>query len=69
MSKIDQLAMANSFHWHGHVLTREDGHVLKKALHFETEGQRKKGRRVGTWKKRVMEKGIMVGLSREGAVC
>ena len=24
---IDQLAMANSVHWHGHVLRREDCHV------------------------------------------
>ena len=29
---IDQLDMANSAHWHGHVLRREDGHVLIKAL-------------------------------------
>ena len=26
---IDQLAMANSVRWHGHVLRREDGHVLE----------------------------------------
>ena len=25
---IDQLAMANSVHLYGHVLTREDGHML-----------------------------------------
>ena len=24
---IDQLAMANSVCWHGHVLRKEDGHV------------------------------------------
>ena len=24
----DQLAMANSVRWYGHVLRREDGHVL-----------------------------------------
>ena len=24
---IDQLAMANSVHWYGYVLRREDGHV------------------------------------------
>ena len=41
---IDQLAMANSVRWHGHVLRREDGHILRRALHFENEGQRKKGR-------------------------
>ena len=25
---IDQLAIANSIHWCGHVLRREDGHVM-----------------------------------------
>ena len=25
---MDQLAVANSVHWYGHVLRREDGHVL-----------------------------------------
>ena len=41
---IDQMTMANSVPWHGHVLRREDGHVLRKALDFEVEGQRKKWR-------------------------
>ena len=41
---MDQLAMANRVHWYGHVLRREDGHVLRRALDFEIEGQRKKGR-------------------------
>ena len=40
---IDQLAMANSARWYGHV--------LRKALDFEVEGQRKKGRPKWTWKK------------------
>ena len=45
----DQLAMANSVRWHGHVLRREDGHVLRRALDFEIECQRKKGRPKRTW--------------------
>ena len=36
----DQLAMANSVRWYGHVLRRGDGHVLRRALNFEVEGQR-----------------------------
>ena len=32
---IDQLAMANSVHLYAHVLRREDGHVLRRALDFE----------------------------------
>ena len=34
---IDQLAMANSVCWYGHVLRREDDHVLRKTLHFEVD--------------------------------
>ena len=41
---IDQLAITNSVRWHGHVLRREDGHLLRRALDIEAEGQRKKGR-------------------------
>ena len=37
---IDQLAMANSVRWYGHVLRREDGDVLRRALDFEVEDQR-----------------------------
>ena len=40
---IEQLAMANSLQWYGHVLRREDGHVLRRALVFEVEDQKKKG--------------------------
>ena len=29
---IDKLAMANSVPWYGHVLKREDGYVLRRAL-------------------------------------
>ena len=32
---MDQLAVANCVHWYGHVLWREDGHVLRRALDFE----------------------------------
>ena len=65
---IAQLAMANSVCWHGHVLGREDGHVLRRALDFEVEGQRKKGRPKRTWKKQVEEESVKVGLKREDAL-
>ena len=48
---MDQLAMANSVLWYGHVLRREDGHILRRALDFEVEGQRKKGRPKREWKR------------------
>ena len=50
---MDHLAMSNSVRWHGHVLRREDNHVLRKALDFEVEGQRKKGRQKWTLRKKV----------------
>ena len=48
---IDLLGMANSVRWHGHVLRREDGHVLRRALDLQVEVQRKKGKPKKTWKK------------------
>ena len=51
----EQLAMANSVCWYGHVLRREDGHVLRRALGFEVEGERNKGGLKRTWKKQVEE--------------
>ena len=48
---IDQLAMANSVCRYGHVLRREDGHVLRRALDLEVEGQMKKARLKITWKR------------------
>ena len=41
---IDQLAMANSVRSCGHVLRREDCYILRRALDFQIEGQRNKGR-------------------------
>ena len=30
----DQLAIADSVRWYGHLLRREDGHILRRALDF-----------------------------------
>ena len=37
---IDHLAMASSVCWYGHVLRREDGHVLRRALRLKVKGRR-----------------------------
>ena len=66
---IDQLAMANSVRWYGHVLRREDGHVLRRPLDFVVDGQRKKGRLKRTWKNYVVEESVKVDLIREDALC
>ena len=34
-----QMAKASGVRRYGHVLRRDDGHVLRKALEFEVEGQ------------------------------
>ena len=66
---IDQLAMANSFFWYGHVLRREDVYFLRRELDFAIEGQRKKGRPRRIWKMQVEEESIKVGLRRKDALC
>ena len=38
---MDQLAMADSVRWYGHVLRRDDDHVLRRALNFEVEVKEK----------------------------
>ena len=61
--------MANSVCWYGHVLRREDGHILRRTLYFEVEGQRKKRRQKRTWKKQFEEESMKVGLRRKDALC
>ena len=45
------MAKANGVRWYKHVLRRDDGHVLRKALEFEVkargsdDGQKRCGRR------------------------
>ena len=50
---IDQLVIASSVRWHGCVLRREDGHVMRRALDFEVEGQEEKGRSKRTCKRQI----------------
>ena len=66
---MDQLAMAISVRWYGSVLGSEDGHILRRALHFVVEGQWKKGSPRRTWKRQVEEESMKVGLRREDAFC
>ena len=47
------------------MLRRVDGHVLRRAIDFEVDGQRKKVRLRRTWKKKVEEESMMFGLSWE----
>ena len=37
---VVQIGKANGVRWYGHVLRRDDGHVLGKVLEFEVKGKR-----------------------------
>ena len=53
---------------YGHVLRRDDGHVLRKALEFEVRGKRKRGRPKKTWKMQVEKESKSVGLEKKDAM-
>ena len=63
----DKLAKANGVRWYGHVLRREDNDILQKALTYEVDGPRKRGRPKKMWKKQVEESSIKIGLRMEDA--
>ena len=44
-----QMAKTNGVRWYGHVLRRDDGHILRKALEFEVRGRCKWRRRARAW--------------------
>ena len=50
---VVQMAKVNGVRWYGHMLRRDDGHVLRKALEFEVKGKRKRGQPKKTWKMQV----------------
>ena len=52
---IDKIAKASEVRWLGHVLRKEDGDVVRNALEFNVEGQRRRGRLKRTWRKQVEE--------------
>ena len=68
METIDQLAMANSVRRYGHVLRREDGHVLRRAYNFEVEGEWENWRPKWTWRRQVKLVCMKVVLSLEDAL-
>ena len=65
---VVQMAQANRVRWYGHVLRRDNGLVLSKALEFEVKGKRKRGQPKKTWKMQVEKEIKSVGLEKEDAV-
>ena len=66
---IDQLAMANIVHYYGHILTSQDGRILRRAIDFEVDVQRTKWRLKTAWNKRVEAEGMKVDLRMEDTLC
>ena len=64
---LELRARANGVRWYGHVLRKDDDHVLRKALEFELDGRRKRGRPKKTWQRQVDEVSVLVGLSKDDA--
>ena len=64
---VVQMAKANGVRWYGHVLKRDDGHVLRKALEFEVKGKRKRGRPKKTWKTQAEKESKSFGLEKKDA--
>ena len=60
---VDQLV-----HCYGRVQSRESGHVLRRALEFEVEGQWKKRRPKRKWMRLDEEESMRVGLIRKDAL-
>ena len=65
---VVQMAKANGVRWYGHVLRRDDGHVLRKVLEFEVKGKRKRGRPKKTWKTQVEKESKSIGLEKKDAM-
>ena len=66
---LDELARASGIRWYGqHVLRRDNGDVLRRALDFEVAGRKGRGRPNLTWKKQVEEHTIQIGLKKEDAI-
>ena len=63
-----QMTKANGVRWYGHVLRRDDEHVLRKALEFDVRGKRKRGRPKKTWKKQVEKESKSLGLEKKDAM-
>ena len=50
---LERMANASSMRWYGHVLRKEDENAIVKALKFEVNSSRGRGRPKQTWKKQI----------------
>ena len=65
---LDGLPRASGVRWYGHVLRKDSGDVLRKAVDFEVVGRRGLGQLNMTLKRQVEEHTNQIGLKREDAI-
>ena len=65
---LDGLVRTSGVQWYGHILRRDNGDVLRRALDFEVAGRRGRGRPNMTWKRQVEQHTNQIHLKREDAV-
>ena len=63
-----KMAKGNGVRWYRHVLRRDDGHFLRKALEVKVKDKRKLGRPKKTWETQVEKESKSVGLEKENAL-
>ena len=63
---VVQMGKVNGVRLYGHVLRRDDGHVLRRALEFEVKGKRRRGQPRKTCKMQVERESKSVGEIGEG---
>ena len=64
---FDKMAKVNRVLWYEHVVRKDDGNVLKKALMLEVNGQRNRGRLKQIWRRQVEENVNKIGLEVDEA--
>ena len=65
---LDGLSRASGVQWYGHVLRRDNGDVLRKALNFKVVEKREHGQ-LNMMRMRQVEKRInQIGLKRKDAI-
>ena len=65
---LNGLARASGVRWYGHILRRNTGDVLRRALNFEVVGMRGHRQLNMTWKRQVEEHFDQIGLKCEDAI-
>ena len=65
---LDGLARASGVRWYEHVLRRNNGDVLRRAMDFEVAGKRGCEQPNMTWKRQVEGHTNQIALKRENAI-